>query len=143
MNKKPKILLVLKIFGFIGVGISIAGVVLLITGFGNFESNNFLIGMFVLVVGFPMASICLGLGFKPEMAKLGAKTYKYIQSENKEDLKDIANTSAEIINEPAKTIASSIKEGLNQEKIYCKYCGEKIDINSKFCKNCGKELKEE
>lgn len=36
--------------------------------------------------------------------------------------------------------ARRIKKGfMDTEKIYCKYCGEHIDNDSKFCKSCGQK----
>ena len=32
-----------------------------------------------------------------------------------------------------------IKDGFNQNNVFCKHCGCEIDADSKFCKKCGKE----
>lgn len=41
----------------------------------------------------------------------------------------------------AKEITKGIKDGFAEvnEVKYCKYCGKRIDEDSKFCKECGKE----
>lgn len=139
-NKKPIVFLVLKILAAVFLCVAIAGIVLTATGFGNFESNNFIIGGFMTAFGVFLTFTCAGIGFMPEMSKLSVKTTKYIQQVNKEDMTDIANTSAEIQSDAVKTIASSVKEGLAEEESkFCKHCGAEIDEDSRFCKKCGKE----
>ena len=140
-NKKPKHFSKLKIVGFIALAVAIIGVILVIIGFGDFETNNFMIGGFLLCFGLFVAVPCLAIGFRPEIAKATTKSIKYIQEENKEDLKDIVNTTADITKDAVKTTSKAIKEGFsNQEQtIYCKYCGSVIDADSVFCKHCGKE----
>ena len=137
-NKKPEHLLVFKIIGFIGIAVGIFGFILSMVGFGDFESNNFMIGGFLACFGIFVGVLGLSVGFRPDIARMSAKTAKYIQQENKEDLKDIVNTSAEISSDAITTVTKAVKDGLN-ETVYCKHCGSKIDADSKFCKSCGKE----
>ena len=138
MENKPKLFILFKILGLIGVVVSIVAIVLVFTGFGDFESNNFMIGGFLLPVGVFLGVAGLTLGFKPEITKMSLKSKKYIQQENKEDLKDIANTSAKISSEAITTITKAVKEGAKDKK-FCKYCGAEIDGDSVFCSKCGKE----
>ena len=137
-NKKPEHLLVFKIIGFIGIAVGIFGFILSMVGFGDFESNNFMIGGFLACFGIFVGVLGLSVGFRPDIARMSAKTAKYIQQENKEDLKDIVNTSAEISSDAITTVTKAVKDGLN-DTVYCKHCGSKIDADSKFCKSCGKE----
>lgn len=139
MKKDLKHLLVFKIIGFIGLGVALLGITKLMSGFGDFSTNNFMIGMFMFPVGMFVGFTCLIIGFRPEMAKLSTKTAKYIQEENKEDLKEIVTTTAEIHSEAVTVTAKAIKEGL-KDTMYCKHCGKEIDIDSKFCKHCGGNL---
>ena len=141
MEKKPHIFLILKIIGFIGVIVGIIGFILTFTGFGDFESNNFMIGGFLATTGMFVGITCLLSGFRPEIARLTTKTTKYIQQENKDDLTDIANTTADISGEAITKTTNAIKKGLEKDKIYCKYCGEHIDVDSIFCNKCGKKQK--
>ena len=138
MSDKPKLFLILKIVGFVGIIVAIFGIVMIITGFDDFESNNYLIGMFAIPLGLMMTFAGIFIGFGPEIAKLKTKTTKYIQQENKQDLTDIATTQADIASEAVTKTASAIKKGLEDTK-FCKYCGAKIDSNSIFCNQCGKE----
>ena len=141
-NKKPTLFLILKILAGVFLCVAIAGIVLVILGFGDFESNNFLIGGFITGFGVFLTFTCAAIGFSPEMAKLSVKTTKYIQQANKEDMKDIASTSAEIQSDAVKTMANAVKEGFTGETEttkFCKHCGAKIDEDSRFCKECGKE----
>lgn len=65
---------------------------------------------------------------------------KNILDENEDALRDISNKEADIRKDSIKTMASAIKEGLdNQDTMYCKHCGSVIDSDSKFCKKCGKK----
>ena len=73
------------------------------------------------------------------MADVAINMKKNILNQNKDSLKDIADIEANIKKGYVKTVAKSIKEGLEEDIIYCKYCGSMIDSDSKFCKKCGKE----
>ena len=110
----------------------------LVTGFGDFSNNNFMIGGFMMCVGMFAGITCLSAGFKPELTRLKTKTTKYIQEENKEDLTDIVSNTADISSEAIKTVTKSIKSGM-QDTMFCKHCGKEIDADSKFCNKCGKE----
>ena len=138
-NKKPKHFLIFKIMGVVGILLALGGIVLTVSGFGDFETNNFMIGGMMLVFGFAMASTGCILGFAPEMSKMATKTAKYIQSENKEDLQDIATGAAEIKEEAVTKTARAIKKGLKDDTMFCKHCGAEIDADSTFCNKCGKE----
>ena len=137
-NNKPKCFIIFKIVGFIGIILAIAGFVLTFVGFGEFESNNFMIGGLMATFGLFIGVSGLVIGFRPEITKASTQSIKYIQQENKEDLKDIASTAAEIASEAITKTATAIKTGLD-DKMFCKHCGEKIDSDSKFCNKCGKE----
>ena len=136
--KKPIIFTILKIVGFVGVAVLIAGIVLTINGFGDFESNNFMIGAFLTVAGAAIAGTCLITGFGPEIVKARTNTIKYIQEENKDDFSAIATNNAQIMSDAVKITADAVKDGIRATK-FCKHCGEKIDEDSKFCSSCGKE----
>lgn len=138
MNK-PGHFWIFKIIGIIGVVTMITGIVLAIVGFEDFESNNYMIGSFAAVVGVIMAALGITIGFRPEIAKARAKTLKYIQEENKEELTTIANNNAEIMSGAISQIASTVINGA-QNTMFCKHCGKTINIDSTFCSHCGKKL---
>ena len=82
--------------------------------------------------------------FSPKLrAKMGRKDIKATKmliEENKEDLKTINTTLAKANAEGLEIRTRAIKKGLTEdEKMFCKHCGEKIDKYSKFCNKCGKE----
>ena len=139
MKKKPFIFMVFKWVGFIGVIIFVIGAIKLFTGFGDFENNNFMIGSFMLPIGLFLSVFGFVQGFKPEITKQTLKTTKFIQEENEDELQQIITKNAEIHSEAITNTAKAVKSGLN-ETMYCKYCGEKIDIDSQFCKHCGNKL---
>ena len=136
-NVKPKYFLVLKIVGFLCIAVAIAGFVFTVTGFGDVESNLFMVGALMVCIGLFAGLSCLISGFSPEFAKIRARKERYIQEQIKDDLTQISTTSAEI-NEAAITkTTKAVKKGL--KGAYCKECGKEIDADSKFCKACGKE----
>lgn len=139
MNKKPIRFLILKILGCLGVALFIFGLVLAIKGFGDFESNNFMIGAFISTFSLVLSVGCLVSGFKPEITKMTIKSSKYIQQENKEELKEIVNTTAEIAKDAVSTTSKAVKDGFTNDKHFCKYCGAQIDSDSIFCNKCGKK----
>lgn len=137
-NKKPIHFLIFKILGFVFALVSIFGFILVFKGFGDAESNKFMIGGFMSTFGLFLTSVFLVNGFKPEIAKMHAKSTKYIQQENKQNLTDIANTTADISGEAITKTTRAIKKGLRDTK-FCKHCGAEIDADSKFCNSCGGE----
>ena len=63
-NQKPKHLFLFKILGGIFAVVTVVGFVLVVTGFGNFENNNFMIGGFLSTFGLFLAGTFLFLGYK-------------------------------------------------------------------------------
>ena len=47
MNKNPLYFLIFKLIGVVGIVAAVTGIILSIVGFGDFESNNFMIGGFL------------------------------------------------------------------------------------------------
>ena len=132
-NNKPKYFIVFKIVGFIGIILAIIGFILACKGFDDFESNNFMIGGLMATFGLFIGVSCLVMGFRPEITKMSTKSIKYIQQENKEDLKDIISTTADMASEAVTKTTTAIKQGID-DTIFFKHCGEQIDFDSKFCK---------
>ncbi len=64
---------------------------------------------------------------------------KEILDNNEEIMKDNVIRKANINKEGIEIATSAIKNGLSNNKIYCKYCGKLIDGDSKYCKVCGRE----
>ena len=138
MSKKPLHFLIFKIVGVVGVAVLVFAFYLIATGFGDFESNNFMIGGFMAAFGFVAGFAGIMMGFGPEFKKMSVKTQKWTQEQNKEDLADIVTTQADINKQAITTTAKAVKDGLSNDK-FCKHCGAQIDADSKFCKDCGKE----
>ena len=139
-DEKPKHLKVFKIIGFVAVFVAVVGFSLIGVGASLMIPVLFIMGGFLGVFGLFVGITFLILGFQASIHKMNVKTARYIQNKNKEDLKNISLTQAEISKEAIKTSMKAVKEGLEEDKIYCKYCGAKIDKDSKFCSQCGKEL---
>lgn len=64
---------------------------------------------------------------------------KEILDNNEEIMKGNVTRKANINKEGIEITAKAIKEGLTNNKVYCKYCGKLIDSDSKYCKVCGRE----
>ena len=139
MNNQPRHFLIFKIVGVVGIVVAVTGIILTIVGFGDFESNKFMVGSLLGAFGSMVASVGLTMGFSPEIAKIKAKSARYIQEENKEDLTAIANNAAEIMSDAVSKTSGAIANGV-QKTMFCKHCGAKIDADSTFCSQCGKEL---
>lgn len=73
------------------------------------------------------------------LGSVAVKMRKNILDENEDTLREMSEQEADIKKGYVKTMASAIKEGLEEDSIYCKHCGSVIDSDSKFCKKCGKE----
>ena len=136
MKNKSILHLVLKIIGFLGIAVGIAGFIISANSFGDFESNNFMIGGIMACFGFFIGVSCTVFGFSPQIMNAQLRTAKHIQEENKEILKDLATTQAEITSDAVTTTAAAVKRGL-EDTIFCKHCGAKIDADSTFCSSCG------
>ena len=72
------------------------------------------------------------------MGNVGINSKKKIYDENYDNLRDIATKKANIHKEEVEITTKAIKDGLSDNKMYCKHCGDLIDSDSEFCKHCGK-----
>lgn len=74
------------------------------------------------------------------MGDISINSTKNIIDGNENELKDIVEKSSDLGSIAVKKTARAIKNGLKGNMVYCKYCGKVIDSDSRFCKNCGKEV---
>lgn len=165
-NKKPKHFLVLKAIGFtllaIGIILIISGILIDVPEMGEdnwFEMSSKKSGtIFGGVACCIISSAVLAAGFRPEISKMMTRSAKYIQEENKEDLKDIVGTTADIAGDAITKTTRAIKKGLQENKedlkdianISAEINEEAIKKsakavkdgfgNKKFCKHCGAEI---
>ena len=137
-EKKPTHFRVLKLVGLLAAAVSVTGIVLLITGFGRLESSRFIIGGMMMSFGLVAAFPCFAIGFSPELARLKVKSTRYIQDENREDLTELASSSAEIVSGAVKTVANAARG--DEKPRFCRHCGKSIPEDAKFCPACGEEL---
>ena len=94
--KKPIHYLVFKLLAVVFGTLTVVGIVLAVKGFGDFESNNFMIGGMMSTFGLVATIFCALTGFRPEIVKASMQSTRYIQQQNKEEMRDIATTQAEI-----------------------------------------------
>ena len=134
--EKPRHYLIFKILSAVFFVVTITGIVFVVKGFGDFETNFFMVGGIMFAFGLVGTFACALIGFRPEFTKLAMKSAQYIQQETKAEMMDIVRTGAEIQKGAVTMTAAAVKEGLTETK-FCKHCGAKIDEDSKFCKKCG------
>lgn len=83
-------------------------------------------------------------GLEKNLTKYGniaARAQNNVINNNEGILRETANKTADINKDAVKTIAHSVKEGfIDNNSVYCKYCGTQVDADSTFCKKCGKQL---
>ncbi|MBR6800558.1 MAG: hypothetical protein IKM61_02260 [Eubacteriaceae bacterium] len=79
--------------------------------------------------------------FRGKMMSRDIRAKKYMMEESRDDMKDIADMSADAGKEAITTVVRAVKDGISEDKIFCKYCGGEIDSDSIFCKHCGKDLR--
>ena len=72
------------------------------------------------------------------IGNVGINSKKKIYDENYDNLRDMATKKANIHKEEVEITTKAIKDGLSDNKMYCKHCGDLIDSDSEFCKHCGK-----
>ena len=79
--------------------------------------------------------------FRGKMMSKQVKATKYMMDESKGDIQSVSTDMAEATADGIEISTRAIKKGFtNEESMFCKYCGQKIDKDSKFCNKCGKEL---
>lgn len=136
-EKEPKHLSTLRIIGFSLLAI---GIMLMIFGLAARGTSThyalFVPGMFASLFGCSL----IFTGYSAKIAKMKIASEKYIKRSSKEDLKDIADTTASVASDAVTTTVKAVKRGLKDTK-FCSECGTEIEADSKFCKNCGKEQK--
>lgn len=145
-TKKPLIFLILKIIGFAllaaGICLFIYSSTIKVPEMGHpdwFDKETLKGDLIFGAIAICMISVFILIAsFMPAFSKVSVKTARYIQDENKEDLKAMATTQAEISEEAIAKSAKAIKRGFQDSK-FCKYCGQEIDSDSVFCSKCGKE----
>lgn len=142
-NKEPRHLKVLRIVGFslvaVGVILFTLGIFVVKLNEGVFGETAhpglYVPGIFLCFLSIP----CLILGYSARIQKAHIATQKYIQGETKEDLTEMADTTAEIVSPAVTKITKAVKAGAKKDTMFCKHCGAEIDSDSKFCKVCGKK----
>lgn len=147
-NTKPIVFTILKIIGFalvvVGIIILISGATKVVPPMGSngwFEaSKSKSMVTFGGIACLMFSVFILSIAFAPSIHKTMIKTKKYIIDENKDDIKDIVDSGAEIASGAITKTVKAVKNGLKEEPTkFCKHCGMKIDDDSKFCNQCGGE----
>lgn len=103
-----------------------------------------IITVIVFILTFGIIGFVIALMISPKLRgkwmSKQVKATKYMVDESKEDIHDITTNMADASKEGVETTVRAIKKGITEdEDIFCKHCGAKIDSDSKFCKSCGKE----
>ena len=137
-QKLPKIFIVLRILSLIMLIAGIVLIVLSMTVFkvGEASSMGVRFGGITLII---FSFVAAFIGFSTSIVKAQIKAQKYVVTQTKEDLKDVAEIHGEIIEPVSEKAARGAKKGFTQEeeKKFCKMCGLEIDKDAKFCEHCG------
>jgi len=102
----------------------------------------FTIIIFIVVfIGFGFGIV---LFFSPKlrgwMMSKHVKATKHMMDNSKEDIQSISSDLAQATQDGVEITSRAIKNGFQEEDIFCKYCGQKIDSDSVYCSKCGKKL---
>jgi len=115
---------------------------------GNLVMDNFdsifnvmftIVPIFIGVVFIFIILMSVSPKFRGKMMSRQVKATKHMVDYSKEDLKDISDGMAYASHDGIRSTARAIKEGFEENPVYCKHCGAEIDSDSKFCNKCGKE----
>jgi len=99
-----------------------------------------MIVIFVLIFGFALLMI-FSPKFRGKQMSNSVKATKFMMDEMKDDIKALNTEMAKASKDGIEITTRAIKKGWTEDDaIYCKHCGAKIDGDSKFCSQCGKEL---
>ena len=101
---------------------------------GEFSVPFFILGGFIIIASCMISGSIFLSTKKREMLAYQTQQIRPVAQEGIEKMAP----SAGIV---AKEIVKGFKEGLSDDNgVYCKYCGAQIDLDSNFCKKCGKQL---
>lgn len=108
---------------------------------GKFIIVSFIvISIFIAMIFVFVIAQLVSPKFRGKMMSRQIKSMKYMMDESKDDIESISTDMANATKEGIETTTRAIKKGFTEDgNIYCKHCGNKIDKDSKFCKNCGME----
>lgn len=105
-----------------------------------FEALFVIVPIFIGIIFIFVIAQMISPKFRGKMMSRQMKSLKYMMDETKEDVESISNDMANATKDGIATTVHAVKKGFTEDNsIYCKYCGSKIDADSKFCKHCGKE----
>lgn len=99
-----------------------------------------IVPIFIILVFVFMILQMVSPKFRGKLLSREVKSVKYMMDESKKDIESISNDMVDATQESIEKSSRAIRKGIMEEEcIYCKHCGSKIDRDSKFCKKCGKE----
>ena len=105
-----------------------------------FEALFVIVPIFIVIVFVFVIAQIISPKFRGKIMSRQVKSLRYMMDESKNDFESISTDMANATKDGIKITARAIKQGFNEDEcLYCKHCGCKIDIDSKFCKQCGKE----
>lgn len=151
MKENAKRNLVLMIIGGVGIAIAVAGIIMYIVNLGGeFSTGLFIAGLLMMVLGILSGVPCLFFAFLPRLLEARVESMQRLQQQNIHIIKEISAAASQASadmhaatstpDSSDNTVTEESVSENNVEKMYCKYCGVQIDLDSKFCKSCGKEL---
>ncbi len=149
-----------KICLAIGIPVLIAGIVLFIIGFSNFNSSSIstagskmamlAAGSFVIFIGFVLIAVGIYTTFFAHAREISSYTASSVAPVIKDTAEYLAPTTNNVVKEISESISegiakgkSSSNKGDNAGKVVCQNCGQKNESTAKFCSNCGNAITQE
>ena len=146
-----------KICLAIGIPVLIAGIVLFIIGFSNFNSSSISTagskmamlagGSFVIFIGFVLSAVGIYTTFFAHAREISSYTASSIAPVIKDTAEYLAPTTNNVVKEISESVSegiakgkSSSNKGANAGKVVCQNCGHKNESTAKFCSNCGNAI---
>ena len=120
---------------------TILGIIFIILGFGLFFAGP--ICAFTIHPIFGLISMAGIIFLVPGFMMLSLGTQRALAAYTAQSAGPVAVEAAHDFGRPvAREMASGVNDGLTGEnaEIYCKYCGNRIDADSDFCKYFGRKI---
>lgn len=98
-----------------------------------------IVQLFIIITFIVTLAIIISPKLRGKIMSRQIKAMKYMVDESKKDIENISINMANASKEGITITSKAIKKGFENENIFCKHCGYKIDADSNFCKKCGQK----
>lgn len=126
-----------KAFKVIGLSMLILSIILFIIAICNFslDGGNIWILLPISMVLFPISIVITMIGFYQNLVKRNKNKIISLMQEIPQDNSDIICPKCQIVNANTNKFCKNCGYSLTKA---CPHCGSEINIEAKYCSNCGK-----